>query len=76
MVLCHARNIFGGQKATERALGVKSRLLPDKDGKWAMEMWGEYIKTGNIAYRDLVLIYNREDIWGLKEIEAALREGD
>jgi uncharacterized protein YprB with RNaseH-like and TPR domain len=74
MVSCHARNIFGGQKATERALGAKFRLLPEKDGAWAMEMWGEYIKTGNLAYRDLVLIYNREDIWGLKEIEAALED--
>ena len=69
---CWALNLFGGQKKVEAQLGIK-RLLPSKDGVWAMKMWKKWLETKDEAYLDLLLVYNKEDVYGLMKLEQALK---
>jgi len=70
---CWARSWYGGQKKVEERLGLK-RKLPGKDGAWATEAWREYKKTGDRKSLEELLLYNREDIFMLREIEAQLEK--
>jgi len=70
---CWKRNLYGGQKKVEEALGLK-RKLPSKDGAWAMATWREFKATGNTNYLADLLLYNKEDVFMLREIENKLAE--
>jgi uncharacterized protein YprB with RNaseH-like and TPR domain len=65
---CWKRNLYGGQKKIEETFGL-TRSLPGKGGAWATETWREYQKTGIRKYLDELLLYNKEDIFMLREIE-------
>lgn len=69
--LCWKKNLYGGLKAVETTLGLQ-RKLPGKDGKWATEMWRNYLCTKDEKSLELLLAYNREDVFMLYEVEKAL----
>ena len=69
--LCWKANLWGGQKAVERELGLK-RTLPGKDGEWADETWKKYEKSRDKCYLNELLAYNKEDVFMLRCIEDAL----
>ena len=70
---CWQRGLYGGQKKVEVALGLK-RALPGRDGAWATQTWRMYQQTGKpILLREL-LLYNKEDVFMLREIERELEK--
>ncbi len=70
---CWKRGLYGGQKKVEQRLGL-SRKLPGRDGAWAMEMWREFVRTGEKRCLDDLLLYNKEDVFMLREIELRLAQ--
>jgi len=68
---CWQRGLYGGQKRVEAELGLV-RKLPGRDGAWAMETWRRYMGTGDRKYLDELLLYNKEDVLMLREIELRL----
>jgi uncharacterized protein YprB with RNaseH-like and TPR domain len=70
---CWMRNLYGGQKKVEQALGLK-RKFEGGDGAWAVETWLRYMQTKNKKYLDDLLAYNREDVYMLREIESELKK--
>lgn len=69
--LCWKKNLYGGLKKVEQALGL-TRKLPGRDGRWATEVWREYQKTRNPKLLEELLAYNREDVYMLREVQRAL----
>ena len=67
---CWKHKLYGGQKLVEQTLGLRRKLL--HDGAWAMEVWRAYQKTGKKQDLDDLLLYNREDVFMLREIERKL----
>lgn len=65
---CWKRGLRGGQKKIEEQLGL-SRKLPGKDGAWAMDVWRRYLRTHRKKYLDEILLYNKEDVFMLRELE-------
>lgn len=65
---CWKRNLYGGQKKIEEKFGLK-RTLPGKDGAWATETWRAYQSSRLKIHLDELLLYNKEDIFMLREIE-------
>jgi len=70
--LCWQKNLYGGLKKVEIALGLK-RKLPGKDGLWANQTWREFLRTRDQTLLDALLAYNKEDVFMLREVELALR---
>lgn len=68
---CWKRDLYGGQKKVEEALGLR-RKLPGRDGGWAQETWRKYLETRKRKYLDELLLYNKEDVFMLREIERLL----
>jgi uncharacterized protein len=68
---CWERGLYGGQKRVEADLGLH-RKLPGRDGGWAMETWRRFVKTGDRKYLEELLLYNKEDVLMLREIERRL----
>ncbi len=68
---CWAHGLYGGQKKVEAELGL-SRKLRGRGGGWAMETWRRYAETGDRKWLEELLLYNREDILMLREIELRL----
>ncbi len=68
---CWERGLYGGQKKVETQLGLH-RKLPGKHGGWAMEAWRRYATTGEEKYLEELLLYNKEDVFMLREIELRL----
>jgi len=64
MVACWRNSLKGGLKAVERQLGIE-RQLPHVDGMMAVQLWWEYVNTGNPDALDTLLAYNREDVLNL-----------
>ena len=69
--LCWAKNLYGGLKKVEIALGLK-RKLPGRDGLWANQVWREYQRTHDQKLLDELLAYNKEDVFMLRDVELAL----
>jgi uncharacterized protein len=69
---CWQRGLYGGQKRVEVALGLK-RSLPGRDGAWATQTWRKYKETGTPMLLRELLLYNKEDVYMLREIERELR---
>jgi len=69
---CWRRNLYGGLKQVEQALGLK-RELPGKHGAWAMETWRAFEKSGDKKHLEELLLYNKEDVFMLRRIERKLR---
>ena len=53
-------------------MGLK-RSLPGRDGAWATETWRRYRQTGTPALLRELLLYNKEDVFMLREIERELQ---
>ena len=70
---CWSRGLYGGQKKVEETLGLK-RQLPGRDGAWAMATWRRYRETGERKCLQELLIYNKEDVYMLREIELKLEK--
>jgi uncharacterized protein YprB with RNaseH-like and TPR domain len=70
---CWRRNLYGGQKKVEQTLGLQ-RKLPGKDGAWAGEAWRKYLETRQESDLTELLLYNREDVFMLREIELRLQK--
>jgi uncharacterized protein YprB with RNaseH-like and TPR domain len=73
--LCPAwwqRGLWGGQKAIERSLGLKRKLL-GRDGSWADATWEEYETIRDQKFLNELLEYNREDVFMLRRIHEALQ---
>jgi uncharacterized protein YprB with RNaseH-like and TPR domain len=64
--------LYGGLKKVEEALGLKRELL-GKDGLWAQETWKQYKSSGNSKLLADLLAYNKEDVYMLRRVEAALK---
>jgi len=70
---CWQRGLYGGQKKVEQALGLR-RSLPGRDGAWATETWRKYQQTGVARLLRELLLYNKEDVYMLREIERELEK--
>lgn len=70
--VCWQRGLWGGQKAIERSLGLKRKLL-GRDGAWADVTWKKYETTRDENLRKELLEYNREDVFMLRQIQQALK---
>ncbi|MBP8305190.1 MAG: ribonuclease H-like domain-containing protein [Phycisphaerae bacterium] len=64
MFACWRNDLKGGLKAVERRLGI-ARQLPNVDGFMAVQLWWEYVNTGDLEALDTLLAYNREDVLNL-----------
>jgi uncharacterized protein YprB with RNaseH-like and TPR domain len=64
MYACWRNQLKGGLKAVERRLGIE-RQLTNVDGYMAVQLWWEYVNTGNPDALDILLAYNREDVLNL-----------
>lgn len=70
---CWSRGLYGGQKKVEQTLGLE-RKLPGRDGAWATAMWRRYQDTGQRKFLQELLMYNKEDVFMLREIEIRLEK--
>jgi uncharacterized protein YprB with RNaseH-like and TPR domain len=69
---CWKAGLYGGLKKVEETLGLK-RELPGKDGLWAQETWKQYKASGDARPLADLLAYNKEDVYMLRRVEAALK---
>ena len=70
---CWTRGLYGGQKKVEQTLGLE-RKLPGRDGAWATATWRKYRETGQRKFLQELLIYNKEDVYMLREIQLKLEK--
>ena len=70
---CWSRGLYGGQKKVEQTLGLERRL-PGRDGSWATGMWRRYKESGHRKFLQELLMYNKEDVFMLREIELRLEK--
>jgi hypothetical protein len=71
MLDCWQRNLYGGLKAVERALGM-SRRLNDIDGLEAIRLWNRYEQHCDATALRLLLDYNKEDVLNLRALKGML----
>lgn len=69
--VCARCQLTGGQKLVEQCLGVV-RKTEGVDGQEAIKLWGRY-KKGDQSALALLLAYNSEDLFGMREIERRLK---
>lgn len=69
---CWQKNLYGGQKAVERKLGIKRRLT-DVDGWMAVQLWYKYKFDGCTISLQKLLEYNKEDVINLKRLRTKLK---
>ncbi len=68
---CWRRNLTGGLKAVERALGIP-RQLADINGRDAVILWRRYERYADRNALSLLLRYNSEDVTNLKILRERL----
>ena len=68
---CWRRNLKGGLKAVEAALGIQRRL-PDINGYMAVRLWWDYVNNHNVRALRTLLEYNREDVVNLHALRDKL----
>lgn len=68
---CWRRNLKGGLKAVERALGIVRRLQ-NVDGFVAVQLWWDYVHNNNRKALKTLLDYNREDVVNLHVLRTRL----
>jgi uncharacterized protein len=69
--VCWQKGLYGGQKKVEETLGLR-RTLPGKHGAWAMDTWRKYLASGEKNLLEELLLYNKEDVFMLRELEHRL----
>ncbi|MEO0088173.1 MAG: ribonuclease H-like domain-containing protein [candidate division WOR-3 bacterium] len=67
---CHKRNLYGGLKQVEKKLGIE-RKIKDINGFTAVKLWQKY-KLGDKKALEILLEYNKEDIYNLKVLKEKL----
>jgi len=65
MLICWAKNLYGGLKVVEERLGIRRRLK-DVDGREAVRLWMRYEKLRDYDALLRLLEYNKEDVLNLK----------
>lgn len=70
MNICHKKNLYGGLKKTEQALGISRES--DIDGSDAIRLWNEYKNKGSQEALNTLLKYNKEDAVNLSHLRVAL----
>lgn len=73
MYRCWRQNLKGGLKAVERQLGLE-RQTQGVDGLQAMALWAEWEGLGNRQALERLLLYNREDVELLEQVEFRLEK--
>lgn len=68
---CWRRNLKGGLKAVERALGINRRLR-NVDGYVAVQLWWDYVDNNNHEALKTLLDYNTEDVVNLQVLRRRL----
>ena len=71
MYACWDRNLHGGLKAVEKALGT-ARRLTEADGLEAVRLWEQYERYGDLSALRRLLDYNKEDVLNLKSLKEIL----
>lgn len=71
MYRCWRQNLKGGLKAVERQLGLE-RQTQGVDGLQAMALWAEWTTRGRRESLERLLLYNREDVELLEQVENRL----
>jgi len=71
---CWQQNLYGGLKKVEKALGI-TRQIEGIDGKMAVWLWYDYINKGNKKSLELLLGYNKEDVFNLSILRRKLKVG-
>jgi uncharacterized protein YprB with RNaseH-like and TPR domain len=64
----HSLGYKGGLKGCEKQLGIKRNELEGVDGYFAVLLWQEYKRTGNIKALETLLAYNIEDTVNLEKL--------
>jgi uncharacterized protein YprB with RNaseH-like and TPR domain len=72
MYTCWRHKLKGGLKAVERQLGL-IRQSAGVDGLDAMRLWANWTRGQDRQALDLLLLYNREDVELLAEVERCLQ---
>ena len=72
--ICQKHGVCGGQKAIERAIGVR-RATEGIDGIEAIYLWERCLRGYQNAFHTL-LLYNAEDLEGLVAIKQDLARRD
>lgn len=73
MYRCWRQNLKGGLKAVERQLGLE-RQTQGVDGLQAMALWAEWQTWGRRDSLERLLLYNREDVELLEQVEKRLEK--
>jgi uncharacterized protein YprB with RNaseH-like and TPR domain len=71
MYNCWRRNLKGGLKAVEAALGIQRRLA-NVNGYMAVRLWWDYVNNDNVQALRTLLEYNREDVVNLHTLRGRL----
>lgn len=71
MTECHQRNLYGGLKEVEKKLGIE-RKLKNMNGFMAVKLWENYKNLGDKKALEILLEYNKEDIYNLKILKERL----
>lgn len=66
---CWAHGLYGGLKRVEEQLG-KVRDTRGLNGLDAMRLWERYVRSGDQAALQTLLLYNRDDVMVLPWLEA------
>lgn len=72
MYSCWHKNLYGGLKSVERALGIP-RQSADIDGFEAMRLWRRYEEARDRKALERLLAYNEEDVMNLVKLKEILR---
>jgi uncharacterized protein len=73
MYRCWRQKLKGGLKAVEVQLGLK-RQTQGVDGLQAMALWAEWKSQGRRESLEKLLLYNREDVELLEQVESRLEK--
>jgi uncharacterized protein len=60
--------LYGGLKECERQMGIDRGDLKDIDGYYAVILWGEYKRTGNLKSLETLIEYNSLDAKNLETL--------
>jgi len=71
MYACWRRDLKGGLKAVEKALGIK-RELTNVNGRMAVVLWRRYVNYSDTAALETLLKYNAEDVLNLRVLRKKL----
>lgn len=72
MLDCWNKNLYGGLKEVEKALGI-DRKTKKINGEKAVELWFRYKNYGDGVALQTLLEYNKEDVMSLKRLKDKIK---